>query len=312
MFALPWMLVSVGRFLRRFDVKVVNVHYVGLASLIFAILKQLGLYSGLLVLSFHGTDIHEAATVHGWRRLLWRLLGSSADMVIACSHDLAKEVRTVFPSWYRKLQVVHNGLTVEHFVRQGDLVQSQPFPLRTERYFLNVATFGRHKGQDVLVRAFAQLPIEHVEMKLVLVGCDATWRAELERLICELGLEGRVLLFLNVEHRDIAPFFKHATVFVLPSRTEAFGIVVLEAGAFGLPVVASSVGGVPEIICDREYGVLVQPEDVAALADAMGGVLALPDKGRAMGAALRDRVRSRFSWECAYRKYATLCLGEEA
>ena len=84
---------------------------------------------------------------------------------------------------------------------------------------------------------------------------------------------------------------------------EGFGLVLLEAGAFGAPVVATRVGGIPEIISGPEYGVLVAPDDVDALRRAIESLLENPEMAREIGSNLRGRVRNVFSWEEAYRNY---------
>jgi glycosyltransferase involved in cell wall biosynthesis len=91
---------------------------------------------------------------------------------------------------------------------------------------------------------------------------------------------------------------------VLPSRKESFGIVLLEAGAFGVPVIASRVGGIPEIIEDGITGLLVPAEDAVALAECMTSVLSSTDFAESMGARLRQHVEANFAWSSALEKYS--------
>ena len=92
-------------------------------------------------------------------------------------------------------------------------------------------------------------------------------------------------------------------MFVLPSRQEPFGIVLLEAGLCKLPVVATKVGGIPEIITDGETGWLVPPGDPTALADAMRAALSFTEQSEKVARRLHARVMKQFSWKVAYRKY---------
>src|SRR5690606_25667459 len=126
----------------------------------------------------------------------------------------------------------------------------------------------------------------------------------------ERGLVGRVHLFPDIPHAQVANFFRAASLFVLPSRQEPFGIVLLEAGAFGLPVVASRVGGIPEILTDGATGRLVAPGDAEELAASMRSVLTDRVTSVEMGERLRRHVFSRFAWTTAYEKY--IALLEEA
>src|SRR5262249_1147568 len=107
-------------------------------------------------------------------------------------------------------------------------------------------------------------------------------------------------------HAQVARFFDRATAFCLPSRAEPFGIVLLEAGAFRLPVVATRVGGIPEIVEDRVTGLLVPPDDAGSLADALVRVLTDSDFAASAGRGLHDRVRAVFSWRRAYDAYRAL------
>ena len=93
----------------------------------------------------------------------------------------------------------------------------------------------------------------------------------------------------------------------MPSRQEGFSLVLLEAAAFRLPVVASSVGGIPELICDRETGLLVKPDDPAGLAAALALYLSEPALAREHGERLRQRVEEEFSWSHAVQAYEHLC-----
>ena len=101
-------------------------------------------------------------------------------------------------------------------------------------------------------------------------------------------------------------FLERAKAFCLPSRAEPFGIALLEAGAYRLPVVASRVGGIPEIVIHGESGLLVQPDDVDGLAAALDRVMADPDAARGLGERLHRRVANDFPWKRAYEQYRTL------
>ncbi|HTG12565.1 MAG TPA: glycosyltransferase, partial [Candidatus Eisenbacteria bacterium] len=96
---------------------------------------------------------------------------------------------------------------------------------------------------------------------------------------------------------EVVQLYSHAAVFVCPSIYEPFGLINLEAMACGTPVVASRVGGIPEVVVDGETGRLVEPGDVAALGQALRETLADPERARRMGAAGRGRVEAHFSWD---------------
>jgi starch synthase len=114
------------------------------------------------------------------------------------------------------------------------------------------------------------------------------------------------VIFPDCSHADTLATIAAAELFVLPSRQEPFGIVLLEAASLGTPVVASRVGGIPEIVEDGRTGVLVPPEDPGVLAAAIHALLRDPDRARRHAAALRDVAESRFTWHQAAESYVAL------
>jgi glycosyltransferase involved in cell wall biosynthesis len=153
------------------------------------------------------------------------------------------------------------------------------------RVLLAVARLTEQKGIDVAIRALSQLPADTV---LVVLG-EGPERAALLRLARDLGVESRVFLLGRVP--DVAAWLGRATVLVHPARWEGFGLGVLEAMLAGLPVVATNVSALPELIVDGETGVLVEPDHAEAFA---GGVALALDRPQ-LGAAGLARARSHFS-----------------
>lgn len=166
------------------------------------------------------------------------------------------------------------------------------------------------KGHDVLVEAFAALR-EHVpQAHLVLVG-DGPLRTNVEQQVRARGLQRAVEFTGAVD--DVWPHLADAHVAALPSHNETFGIAALEAMAAGLPVVATRVGGLPEVVVDRVTGRLVPPNDPLGLADAIGWFYSNPDEGDRMGRAGAERASQmtmRNMVDRYFSLYATL-LGDE-
>jgi glycosyltransferase involved in cell wall biosynthesis len=152
---------------------------------------------------------------------------------------------------------------------------------------------GVKRGADVL-RAFRLLRDRGIEATLCMVG-DGPEREELERLAGELGLM-RDCLFPGYQE-DVAPFFAAFDAFVLPSGNEGTPVTAIEALASGCPVVATRVGGVPDVVSDGVDGLLVEPGDREALADALARLAADPELRRRMGEAGRERVLPRYAVE---------------
>ncbi|MBV8461766.1 MAG: glycosyltransferase family 4 protein, partial [Acidimicrobiales bacterium] len=157
------------------------------------------------------------------------------------------------------------------------------------------------KGFDLLIEAYASLDEADRTVDLAIAGSGPSG-PDLERRVAELGLDGRVHLLGRLSRDDVARVMAGARFFVMPSRLEPFGIVVLEAWRSGAPVVASSRGGAPEFVRDGTDGLLVDPTDVEALATALSR---LSQDGRLRGRlsrAGRERVAG-FSWSALTPRY---------
>jgi glycosyltransferase involved in cell wall biosynthesis len=301
----PQFFMELARVSRRYRVAVYNVHYPSPGFVGLAMLKVLGLYRGPLILSFHGLDLPDVDSMNRVDRALWRLLFRRSKAVVAVSTAFGADVTAVVGG-AAPVVVIHNGLDVEHLMEssgRGGHPLTQP---ADRRYILSVATFEQKKGLDVLLRAFALLRQSGNDTALVLVGRVAGAAASLRALATELGLDDHVFFFEGVPHSKIGPYFEHASTFCLPSRAEPFGIVLLEAGAFHIPVVATRVGGIPEIVEDGESGLLVEPDDPAALAGALTSVLRDDELARRLADRLFERVRKEFSWQRSYSEYRQL------
>ena len=160
-----------------------------------------------------------------------------------------------------------------------------------------------YKGIDTLLSAWPAVLAQVPEAELVVVG-EGPDRARLDEMARSLGLDGRVRFLGAVSDEHLARCYAEAAVFALPSRCrvgpraegEGFGLVLLEAAAMGLPVVAGRSGAVPEVVRDGETGLLVDPEDPRAVAEAVVRLLADRDLARRMGETGRRWVTEEFSY----------------
>ncbi len=165
-------------------------------------------------------------------------------------------------------------------------------------YVLFVGRLASNKGLVELVTAFAALAREDANAQLVLVGADGGQRANVEGRVRGFGLEGRVHLLGHLpDEALLAAAYREATVTVLPSEYEAFGLVLLESLAQGTPVIASRVGGIPEFIEDGRSGLLVPAKDAGALAAALHQVWNDPALARRLGHHGRTETVPRFTWD---------------
>ncbi len=162
----------------------------------------------------------------------------------------------------------------------------------------------RYKGVDTLLRAWQRVHQRLPLAELVVAG-DGSDRRRLEDLTRSLGLVGTVRFAGRVSDRELAELYGSAIGFALPARApigsrpmgEGFGIVLVEAAAAALPVIAGNVGPTPEVVVHGETGILVDPEDGTAVADAIVRLLEDPEASRRMGDAGRERVAKYYSYE---------------
>jgi L-malate glycosyltransferase len=186
----------------------------------------------------------------------------------------------------RRIAVVPNGLSIERF-RPRALVP----PLRR---VITVANLRPEKAHDVLIDAASRVVGCFPDARFEFVGAGPE-EARLSDTVRRRGLSDIVTFSGRAD--DVAARLESADIFALPSRTEAFPNALLEAMAAGLPVIATGVGGIPEIVDEGRTGFLVAPGDAHALADRLCGLMADGDLGARMGAAARLAVGARFSFD---------------
>jgi glycosyltransferase involved in cell wall biosynthesis len=156
---------------------------------------------------------------------------------------------------------------------------------------LAVGRLTPQKDHATLLRAFASVRERHEQARLAILGTGPL-EQETRALVRKLSLDGAVVLPGRLEVRD---WLERAEVFVHTSSWEGFGMVLLEAMLASLPVVATRVSAVPEVVVDAETGLLVEPGDAAGVADALSALLADPERARALGSAGLRRAREEFS-----------------
>lgn len=154
----------------------------------------------------------------------------------------------------------------------------------------------RMKGQDVLIRALPSLAERFAQVRVDFVGSGPEQQAY-EALARECGVAERCAFVGQVPHEEVLARMAGVALVVVPSRAEALGLVNIESLAAGTPVVASRVGGIVDTICDGVDGLLVPPDDPAALAEAIGRLLGDPGQRRQMSHAARQAFLDRFELE---------------
>ena len=222
------------------------------------------------------------------RRSRYALLLHQADLVVGVSRQVLDEpIHDGVPK--SRTQVIYNGIDFARLDAKPGADLRPTLGIAPGTVLIGaVGSLIRRKGHDVLVRAISE--VENVHL---LVASDGPEREPLQALSAELGLASRVH-FLGY-HEPITDIYRSCDVMVLASRADAFGLVLAEAGYSRRPVVATRVGGIPEVVVDGETGFLVPPDDVPALAAAIGRLAADPTLRGRLGAAGRARAEANFS-----------------
>ena len=291
--------LSVGLAMARDPVAadVVHTHtwYVGLGGMLTQAIHDLPLVVTLHSLEplrpWKADQLGTGYAVSTWAE---RLAVERAERVIAVSAQMRADILSHFQVAPERVVVIHNGVDADAFRRTEAREVLARRQVR-EPYVLFVGRISEQKGIFQLLEAARALP---AEVSLVLCASSPDTPELAARLQAAVAGRPRVQwIIAMLPVSEVVQLYSHAAVFACPSIYEPFGLINLEAMACGTPVVASRVGGIPEVVVDGETGWLVPPGDPAALAEALRVSLADPTRARRMGEAGRRRVEAHFSWD---------------
>jgi len=232
-----------------------------------------------------------------------RSLWSAADRVLAVSSSSADDLATSYGIKRNKIRVVYNGVDADIFKPiENPALPKGLADLSSKRIILFVGHFGLRKGIIFLVRALDIIRREIPDAHLLCIGGTPKWlggidyRQILLSEINRLGLNEHVTLSEAVKNHELPPIYNSSELLALPSYYETFSKVCLEAMSCGIPVVATNMGGIPEVVEENVTGYLIPYGSVKKLADVI--ISLLQDRGRAkkMGINGRIRVLKNFTW----------------
>lgn len=253
---------------------------------------------------YHPADHREPAWKRGMLRLQDMGFGATAyriarALVVETERE-ASLVREFAPA--NRIRVIPPGIDVAEWSAPGPDAPPDGLP---PEYFLFFGRVAPNKGIPYLVDAIARLPPSR-RLPLVLMGMDWGERATIEERARGHGLKGSVVFLGHIPRNDsVRAVLRGARALVLPSEWEAFGLVLLMAMAVGTPIVATGVGGVPEVLDHGRAGLLVPYADPDALAVALGEILEAPGPAQERVRRGRERVR-QFDWSVAVERHRAL------
>ncbi len=284
-------------------VELIHAHY-AVPHAISAVLAREMLGNGVKVLTtLHGTDVTLVGQDKSYLPVTrYGILRS--DMVTAVSRHLADETRRVHCGTC-DIRVIHNFVDTKRFAPRSCAGTRAHFAAEGERVLVHVSNYRPVKRATDVVEIFARVHAR-LPSRLLLVG-DGPDLPAVEERASQLGVADRVTSL--GQRGEIERLLACCDLMLLPSASESFGLAALEAMSCGVPVVASEVGGLPEVIEDGRSGLLCPVGDTAAMAARAVALLADRKAHRAMGAAARLRAVERFdrsmgvaSYESAYRE----------
>lgn len=277
------------RFLRHEKPDIVHTHLFGgdTWGRIAAILARVP----VIVSTEHNTNFDE-----GWaKRKVKKFLSLFTKKIVAVSEAVKNYSVSRDKIKAKKIIVIANGINLDKFVGISEKEFGDPPVIGV------VGRLEEQKGHKYLFEALNLIKI--IPWILWVVG-DGSKKNELERLAKDLNLRERII-FLGAR-KNIPEILSGIDIFSFPSLWEGLGLAVLEAAAAGKPIVASRVGGIPEIISDGETGILVEPKNVKSLADGLERVLLGKIDAKEMGERAREMVKEKFGVEKMVEEYDKL------
>ncbi|MCD6163371.1 MAG: glycosyltransferase [candidate division Zixibacteria bacterium] len=278
-------LPQVKKLIRYFKPDILHAHYASSCGIVAALT---GFHP--YVLSVWGDDILEfpqKSLIHRW---LVKKAINKADYATATSNMLANATKDLIND-NKNIKVIPFGVDISHY----------KFTVKSPDNITHIGTVRNllpKYGLAYLIKAFASLIKKYDNLKLTIVG-DGYLRSSLELLVNELGINNHVIFTGFVAHEKVVGYLKTFDIFIMPSigEGETFGVAAVEAMAIGLPVVASKIGGLPEVIDDGQTGILVKPGDVEDLKKALEYYIINTDVRIKHGRAGRKKVEEKYNWQ---------------
>jgi glycosyltransferase involved in cell wall biosynthesis/GT2 family glycosyltransferase len=294
-------LLRLQRFLQRRQIDILHTHLFdpSVVGLLAGTLAR----TPLRVLTRHYSNYHTRLGKK-WHVKLDQMCTRLAHRVICVSQHTADDMMREENAPPQKLRVIHNGID---FNRAKLSSEDAPKQLRDEFapdgefLMLQVSRFHPEKGQEWLFRALPEIKAQSSRAVKLLLAGTGTYEDEYRALVKELDIENEVV-FLGFR-RDAPDLMKAADLVVHPATAEAFGLVITEALYLGTPVVASRIGGIPEIVDEGKDGLLVEPENPSALAAAILKLIEDDDLRARIAGAGREKVLQKFSFQNMMRAY---------
>ncbi len=279
--------LKLARLRRRFDPHLIHLFFVGPSA--FFYLTDGGTRAMPSVLTLHGEVLRGGAG--GSDSTLEKTM-RAVTWITAVSQAVLQAARQMAPEIADRSSVLYSRLPAPEPTRavRDSAVRDAEHPL-----FVCVGRLISDKGFDLAIRAFSTLAPSVPAARLAIAGVGPA-RAELETLRDTLGLRDRVEFLGWLESDQVPDLLSRATAVLIPSRREGLSLVAIQSAQLATPVIATTVGGLPEVVAHHETGLLIPPADPAALTDALSHLLQHPDEATRLGRNAQSRAEQLFGW----------------
>ncbi len=254
-----------------------------------------------LICSFHGGEIIFLENMFFFFKSIFKFLFKLADVYTTNSSFTKKKLLNIIgKNNENKIHIVPFGVTLGKEVKEGKREKR-----KTEILF--VGRLIERKGVHILIEAFKEVNKRFPDVELVIAG-DGPWREKLEELAKNLNLKNKIFFRRHLGPEKLLREYREADLFVLPSihdkrgDTETLGVVLIEAMEFSIPVIATNVGGIPDVVKDGYNGLLVPEKDPDALADAIIKLIENKDLREKFTKNAKKHIEEKFSWDAIMDK----------
>ncbi len=256
------------------------------------------------ICTLRGDDVNIFPKNDMLTRILTQKVINGSCQVVAVSEGLKKSAQNLcFPD--NEIKVIHNGVDCDKFKYNPTirvLIRQRLGIDQESTVLIFIGNVEKSKGVIELAECFIYLSKKYKDLHLIMVGAGPEL-PNLKNLKEERGLTGRLHLPGLVHHSEVNNFLSAGDIFVLPSHNEGFPNVIKEAMACGRPIIATRVGGIPEVIENGKNGILIHPHSMESLTQAIQYCLDNPELCQSWGMKGRILVRERFSWEKNAEQY---------
>ena len=296
----PVALLRLRRLLQRAAIDVVHLHTLQHYQLYFTVVRKFRGPPYLVTL--HRGEVRAYPGRSCWTRASWRRVLRGAATVTAVSASLTASARATFP-FLARIETVANGIVLP-IGTLPDAATVRAALALPARYCVMAGRLQAYKGHDVGIRAWAALGARFPELDLVVVG-DGDLRAQYRDLTLQLKLQNRVHFTGQLDSATTLAVMRESCAVIMPSRDEGFGLVVLEAGALGVPVIVSDLPVFREFVEANVCGLMFAVDDHAAVARAVTALYESAALRATLVRCFSARIAARYDFQLTAAAYAT-------